>query len=452
MRSLQTWFAALRGFAGAASGAYLASWLWTGLLAFLRDQGLETSLAVLGLFLPCPAAYLGYCCLRGLRQRRFAYAAAWGCAFLALPLTAKPDTAASRLGICLLSALFVFLSRFLGQEAFLRYTDPAWYRDPRRIAAKYGRGRLSGHWHISPPFGPQVPAVFDAKSGTTVLHVQGDTIRVEPNLRRGWAFSARDVEGVIQAPGIGHCVPYNAQGQALAVFCLSRQNGEVLAQYLRNRGVPFRRLSEVPPKGPLVPAPPAEAPKASPLGEVLWEAVSEYAAELEAKESEPEEEVRHTDFSQYISREARDIHLQLRRSKPVGVWIAAGLALGMAVFFVGFPVIVLCGGPYEDMKLWVMVVLSCGLIAGPWVLAVAQGELFPPRLSVEYGHIWLDKGLFPIREIPLSDIGSLRYDRSDECYILCGKQEKPLLKFSTRDPGGSQFLNFLTDHNIRILK
>ena len=452
MRSLRTWFAALRGFAGAASGAYGVLRLWVALLFALRIYQLKSSLVLLGLMLLCPAAYLGYRCFRGLRQRRFAYAAAWGCAFLALPLTAKPDTAASWLGVCLLSALFVFLSRFLGQEAFLRYTDPAWYRDPRRIAAKYGRGRLSGHWHISPPFGPQVPAVFDAKSGTTVLHVQGDTIRVEPNLRRGWAFSARDVEGVIQAPGIGHCVPYNAQGQALAVFCLSRQNGEVLAQYLRNRGVPFRRLSEVPPKGPLVPAPPAEAPKASPLGEVLWAAVSEYAAELEAKESEPEEEVRHTDFSQYISREARDIHLQLRRSKPVGVWIAAGLALGMAVFFVGFPVIVLCGGPYEDMKLWVMVVLSCGLIAGPWVLAVAQGELFPPRLSVEYGHIWLDKGLFPIREIPLSDIGSLRYDRSDECYILCGKQEKPLLKFSTRDPGGSQFLNFLTDHNIRILK
>lgn len=344
----------------------------------------------------------------------------------------------------LLGGLFVFASCRLGRESFLRYVDSAWYKDPRRVAAKYGHGRLAGHWHISPPFGPEVPLSFDAKCGTTVLHVRGETIQVEPNLRRGWTFPARDAAGVIQAPGVGHCVIYNARGEALAVFCLSQENGETLAKYLRSRGVPFRRLSEVPPKGPLLPAPPEEKP--SPLGEAVREAAGEYEAEPETRE----EEIRHTDFSRYVSREARDIHLQLRRTKPIGVWIAVGLALGMAVFFVGFPVIALGGGAWVDLKLRVMAVLSIGLIAGPWALAVAEGELFPPRLSVESGHIWLDKGLFPIREIPLEELGGLRYDRSDECYVLCDKQEKTLAKFSTRDSSGPQFLNFLTDHDIRI--
>ena len=92
------------------------------------------------------------------------------------------------------------------------------------------------------------------------------------------------------------------------------------------------------------------------------------------------------------------------------------------------------------------------LIAGPWVLALATGELFPGRLSVENGRIWLDKGLRPIREIPWEDLGGLRYDRAGECYILYDKQEKTLAKFSTRDAFGSRFLNLLTDHDIRIQK
>lgn len=443
-------FAAVRGLAGAALGAYLASRLWAGALAFLREYRVETSLAILGPLLFCPAAYLGYWCLRGPRRRRFAYAAAWGCAFLALPLTVRPDTAVGWLSACLLGALFAFLSQFLGRERFLRYTDPAWYRDPRRVAAKYGRGRLAGHWHISPPFGQEVPLSFDAKCGSTVLHVRGEAIQVEPNLRRGWTFLARDVAGVIQAPGVGHCVPYNARGEALAVFCLSEENGETLARYFRKRGVLFRRLDEVLRRGPLM-IPESgrrEEKKPDPLGEAVWEAVSEYAAELEAREAQ--EEIRHTDLSQYTSREAGDIHLQLRRTKPIGVWIAVGLALGLAVFFVGFPVIALRGGPWEDLYLNLMVVLSVGLIVWPWVLAAAEGELFPPQLSVENGHIWLDKGLRPIREIPVTDLGCLRYDRGDECYILCDKQERTLAKFSTRDRFGPQFLNFLTDHNIRL--
>ena len=49
-------------------------------------------------------------------------------------------------------------------------------------------------------------------------------------------------------------------------------------------------------------------------------------------------------------------------------------------------------------------------------------------------------------------MGGLRYDRSDECYILYDQQGKTLAKFSTRDECGSRFLNFLTDRGITLPK
>ena len=97
-------FAAVRGAAGAALGTYLALRLWVALGFALRALRLETSLLVLGPLFLCPAAYLGYWCFRGLRERRFAYGAAWGCAFLALPLAARPDSPAGWLGVCFLSS------------------------------------------------------------------------------------------------------------------------------------------------------------------------------------------------------------------------------------------------------------------------------------------------------------------------------------------------------------
>ena len=443
--------AAVRGLAGAALGTYLAAWLWTGLLAFLWDQGLDTSLTVLGPLLFCPAAYLGYGCFRGLRQRRFADASTWGCAFLALPLAAKPDTAGVGLTVCLLSALLVCFSRFLGREAFLRYVDPAWYRDPRRIAARYGRGRLSGHWHVSPPFGPEVPAAFDVGSGGTILHVQGDTIRSEPRLRRGRTFLVQDVAGVILAPGVGHCVLYNRQDETLAVFCMSGRNGELFVKYLKNHDVPFRRLTEVPPTGHLALSETREPEEPGALGEAVREIVSECAAELEAG-PEREETILHTDLGRYSAWDAQDFSLELRRTRPIGAWIGAGMLLTIAVFPIGFPIAALLGEGCIIPGLKIMVALVFVLLVGPWVWAAASGELFPPRLSVESGHIWLDKGLLPLREICLEDIGGLRYDRSDECYILRDKQGKTLVKFSTRDACGSRFMNFLTDHGITLLK
>lgn len=440
--SVRKGFAALRGIAGALLGACLAARVFRDLLwGPIGDSPLEILVLVWGYFTFCPLAYLGYWCFRGLRNWRFGYGTAWSCAFLALPLATRLPSLKGWLGAFLVGGVFTMLSHVLGKEAFLRYLDPAWYRDPRRLAAKLGRGRLSGHWHISPPFGPPVPAAFDVKCGTTVLHVQGEIIRVEHQLRRGWSFSAGDVAGVIQAPGVGHCVPYNAQGQALAVFCLSEKNGELFAQYLRNRDIPFRRLDEVPPTGPLVPK---EPEKPSPLGEAVWEAVSEYAAELE------EQEVRHTDFSQYVSKDFRDFRLVLRRIHPIGLWVAIGLGLVLLLFFPVFPIVAICNGPYLDLQLNAMIAATVVFAVGPWVMALAVGELFPPRLSVENGRIWLDKDFRPLREIPAEDLGWLRWNRSDECYILYLKNGKPLLKFSTRDDGGPAFMNFLTDHNIRI--
>ncbi|MEY8388080.1 hypothetical protein AALC17_12405 [Oscillospiraceae bacterium 38-13] len=416
-------FAAVRGISGAVLGAYLAARLFLWTLSF------GISLTILAALLACPAAYLGYWCFQGLRRRRFAYAAVWLCAFLALPLAMRPKTPSGWLSACIASAVCLFASRFLGRESFLRYIDLSWYQDPRRIAARYGGGRSPNRCGPETGAGLLVPAAFAVNEGGggRVLRIQGDTIHVEPRLRRGRTFSVQDTAGVVSGPSCN--VLYDSQFQALAWFRTGEKNGALFARYLRDRGVPFHSLNQLPRKGPLVPPPPPVAPHKT------------------TQEPEAPPEITHTDLSRWVS---QDFTLELRRTKPVGVWIAAGLALGLAVFFVGFPVIAICGGPWEDLKLKIMMILFFGLTGGPWVLAAAVGELFTPKLSVESGHIWLDKDFFPLREILLTDIGGLRYDRSDECYILYDKQEKTLAKFSTRDTFGPQFLNFLTDHNIRL--
>ena len=444
---MRTAFAALRGAAGALLGACLSAEVFRALARVLCVSPLDLLPLLWGCLTLCPAAYGGYWCFRGLRNWKAGYGTAWVCSVLALPLVLGQGSWADRLAA---GVFFTGLSGWIGREAFLRWLDPARYRDPRRIAAWHGRGWLSGHWHISPPFGREVPAAFDVQAVDGVFHVQGDAVRVEPRLRRGWTFSLQEVAGVIQAPGVGRCVPYNAQGQALAVFCLTQPNGELFAQCLRNRGVPFYRLNEVPAKGPL----PMEAgdgarPRAaSPLGEALWEAVSEYAAELEQKEQE--EPVRHTDFSRILAKDHKDFQLTLRRTIPFGALIGGGLLLGLVTFFAGFPIIAIHNGPHVDLELRLMLAAVFVFEGGPWVYALAKGELFPPRLSVENGRLWLDKGLFPIREIPLEALDSLHFDPSDDCYILYGRQGRPLLKFSTRDDGGPQLMNLLTDHDIRI--
>lgn len=309
---------------------------------------------------------------------------------------------------------------------------PARSRDPRRIAARYGGGRAPNRCGPEAGFGLLVPDSFSVNEGGggAVLDVRGTVLRWEPRLTRGRTFSVADVEGVVVGPACN--VLYDAKGEALAWFRTTQKNGPLLARYLRDRGIPFYGLSEVPKTGPLPTA--CNPPKPStPPGE---------------REAAPErEEIHHTDLSRHFS---RDFSLELRRTRPVGVWIAAGLGLGLAVFFVGFPVIALHGGPREDLYLTIMVALTMVLIAGPWVLAVIMGELFPARVSVENGRVWLDKGLFPIREIPPEDFGRLTWDQSDECYILFDKRDHILAKFSTRDTFGPQFLNFLTDHEIKI--
>ncbi len=448
-------FAALRGMAGALLGAYLAAWAFWSLFRLLEDTPLDFLALPWGFFSFCPAAYLGYWCFRGLRNWRFGYGTAWICAVAALPLVVRPGTLGGRFGLALYGLVFAFLSCRLGRERFLKYLDPVWYRDPRRIAEKCGRGRLSGHWHISPPFGPEIPPAFDVRYGSTVLHVLGDTIRVETQLHRSWTFSLQDVEGVIQAPGVGHCIPYNAQGQALAIFCLSEKNGELLARHMRNRDIPFYRLSEVPKTGPLpgrhrpqtADLTKTEAPSA--LGEAVWEAVAEYAAELE---DEPEEEIRCTDLGRVISKDAQDFRLQLRRTRSVPTLLGVGAALSPAALFTGFPVVAFFfqDRPGADLALWVLLAASVLLAGGPLVYALVTGDLLPAYVFVESGHIWLDKGFRPIREIPLRELDRLGWNASDECYILFDKQGKALLKFSTRDEHGPRFMNFLTDHNIRL--
>ena len=66
------------------------------------------------------------------------------------------------------------------------------------------------------------------------------------------------------------------------------------------------------------------------------------------------------------------------------------MLLTIAALPVGFPIAALLGERYIVPGLKIMLALMLVLITGPWVWAMASGELFPPRLSVESGHILLD--------------------------------------------------------------
>ncbi|WP_303437356.1 hypothetical protein [uncultured Oscillibacter sp.] len=139
--------------------------------------------------------------------------------------------------------------------------------------------------------------------------------------------------------------------------------------------------------------------------------------------------------------------LQLRRTGPTGVWIALEMGLGLLLFLFGVPAVAVFGGSWTAGSLDILLAETIILIAGPWVLALVKGQLFPPVLTVEGDRMQITTfGGF--RELRLEDVGGFYFQRSGECYILYDKRGKTLAKFSTRDDFGPQFMDFLTDHNI----
>ena len=266
------------------------------------------------------------------------------------------------------------------------------------------------------PPGLTVPYEFQVahELGGRMLNVRGETIRVERPLGRGRTFSVRDAAGLTVHQPRGRSfenVLFDAQRQPLCSFGMTEINADVFVQYLRNHGVPFFR----------------------PDGQPLEPAAREF-------------DKGGTDLGKAFGPR---FTLQLRRTDPIGVWIGCGIALGLLMFFPGFPLVAYFtyGKPYEDLALNLLMVLTIVFNIGPWVLAAVRGQLFPRRLSVEGDRLWLNG----YKEIRLEDVEGLRWHAADECYLLMGKNGKALAKFSTRDAFGPQFMNFLTDHNIRLI-
>lgn len=266
--------------------------------------------------------------------------------------------------------------------------------------------------------GLTVPAAFKVnEGGGRVIAVQGPVIRVEPPLRKGRTFFVHQAAGLTVHRPRGRSfenVLFDDQGETLCRFTVGEKNGEVFLQYLRSQGVPFYR----PDGQPLEPA--ATAPE---------------------EDGEP---IRHTDMEKAFGPR---FTLQLRRTQPIWVWIALGQGLGLLLFLFGFPAAAILSGSRTARSLNILLAAIIILIAGPWVLALVRGQLFPPSLTVEGDRMRITT-LSGSRELRPEDVGGFCFQRSDECYILYDKAGKTLAKFSTRDDFGPQFLDFLTDHNI----
>lgn len=229
-------FAGARGFLGGLSGAFLASLLWIWILPFGK-------LALLLAWGLSPAACLGYWLFRGLRSRKFAYCSIYACVFWGTVLAGclrMPRAPFLGLFLGLFAALMSRLG--LGQVRLLRYTDPAWYADPRRTAAARAGGLMYNYRSSKIPLpSTQIPPTFSVGSG---LEVRGQILRTTPNLRKGRTFAVSDVAGVILGPSNGSNVLFGLQGQVLAKFAWSEKNANLLAQILDEHGVHFYTFQE----------------------------------------------------------------------------------------------------------------------------------------------------------------------------------------------------------------
>lgn len=266
--------------------------------------------------------------------------------------------------------------------------------------------------------GLTVPVSFKVNegSGGRVIVVQGPLIRVEPPLRRGQSFSIQQAAGLTVRRPRGRSfenILYDVQGKTLCRFTAGEKNGQVFLQYLRNQGVPFYRSD-----GRL----------------------------LEPVPTSPEggKSICCTDMEKIFGPR---FTLQLRRTAPIGVWIALGTVLGLLLFLFGFPAVAILSGPRAARNLNILLALILFLAAGPWVLALVKGQLFPPVLTVEGDRMRIS-AFGGWRELRPENVGGFYFQRSDECYILYDKQGRDMAKFSIRDAFGPQFMDFLTDHGI----
>ncbi len=262
----------LGAFLGAIAGALLCDWL----VSFLPDDLGRLAFFGGAIWVGWLACW-GYRLLRGYRSMRFAQWAVRSAIALAQPLSLfwilvqrkiQPMVAAGitidpeemrefcRQSLAFLTkwdslkamACLILISLFFARLSWgglLKYTDPAWYHDPRRLAQIGGGGatfNMLPCWPLPPA--ESIPAQFSVDKGK--LTVDGSLITFKPWGKPSRSFPADRVAGVVLGVSSGFNILYDKEHRELARFAWSRKNALLFGQYLTARNVPFVDLNGVP--------------------------------------------------------------------------------------------------------------------------------------------------------------------------------------------------------------
>ncbi|MBP3520544.1 MAG: hypothetical protein J6J87_04275 [Oscillospiraceae bacterium] len=254
-------------------GAFLGAVLWSclsGLLIFLFVGELAQLIMLGNMLLAGWIASWGYRLMRGYRSMKFAQWTVRISIVLAQPLVAvtrlisfalwpffRSGTpmsweAVEEIGLRTAEALrergavaaiggMVFLglifSRF-GWGVLLKYIDPNWYDDPRRLAQLGGGGatfNLAPCWPLPPA--DDIPERFEVDKGKLI--VEGDTITYKVWNKPPRRFAVGNVAGVVLGVSTGYNILYDRENRMLAKFAWSRKNAVLFGQYLLRCGVSF---------------------------------------------------------------------------------------------------------------------------------------------------------------------------------------------------------------------
>ncbi len=258
----------LLGVLGAFLGALVGTEGWYTLMFFTaRTEYFQ--ITILGAAAVSFCSCWGYRLFRGYRSMKFARWAVRICIVLAQPVamigTWAPLNLLRRYGTVHADILYsemvhfaeeliadsqvmlVFLGWFsllsllfskVSWGILLKYADPAWYHDPRRVACTNGGGATFNALFAWPlPPAEEIPHQFEVDNGK--LTVEGSTITLRQRFKAPLSFSVQDVAGVVLGPGNGFNVLYDRNRQVLAKFAWSRKGAETFGQYLLHHGIPF---------------------------------------------------------------------------------------------------------------------------------------------------------------------------------------------------------------------
>lgn len=432
MSRLRTVFAALRGVLGGLLGAWLTARLWLWAAWNLDFLG---SCTILILLLAGGAACLGYWLLRGLRSRQFARWTTCACAVFGAG-GAVIQTLGPLYTLALAVGAAAVCSAVLCQNTLLRYSDPIWYSNPKRMACvRAGNSLYNCRLHDTDQ--PPLPPSFQVGGAGTLIHVSGRTIHVEHFLRKGPTFSLDQVNGVIVGPPNGSNVLYDREFQALAKFGASQKNGRLFVRYLEHWNIPFYDYrTSIPPvsEARKVQEAPVETPPAP-------------ASEPEPAET-PTRYKPDASLPNYFS-------LPLRLPAPTAaiIMIAAGFILSFTAFAV-IPVLVgtfAAPDQVDFLMTYVWGTVPLALLAGPVAVLALTGRLLPAELEVDHGRVYRQNLLMPRKDLT-GQIAAFRQDRSDNCWLLLDRRQKILARFSADSPEGSMLLKYLRTHNIPWLR